>query len=350
MANHLVLRSYPHLIDHMRFVRNGTIVQSAYYQRCAQAMNFTNVYRRKTIGYASQQLPFVDGGASGTTEMWHFYFHTGHNVDSVVFDMLLARADNAGASDPKVKWQIITASTDVLYSESGFVRHPTIDASAADLPPEWLRASTTAAVLPDTNYYCVCLAYDYARPISCLVYEKGTNPVDDTTTGCVDPRFAVSSPILDDRQQDLMLGVSEIWGSNAGPIMCWSADKAADALTLSDEEAYINAWNVAFGATVDDTVASNKVTLEYHNTIDESNTDVPMVIAVYAERTSGAGGCYVTYTDGTKSIPTAAITSLDWYTGTGKLYSNGLANYTVKAKTGASTDLSIHAICVYEYR
>jgi hypothetical protein len=315
-------------------------------------MNFISAHCHKTIGYASQHVAAPAAGAAGTIGMWQFHWHMGHSVKNIVFDMLLAQADNAAAADPYVAWHVHNPVGGAIVDTTPKARNPVIDASTSDTPDTYnrivVKLPVDGTLSDDTDYAIDCHAVDYARPVSCLIYEEGENPVNDATTGCVDPRISALDPILDDRMEDLMKGTSEIWGTNAGPILCWSADNAAGVLSVVNQASYINAWNPAFGTTIDDTVACNKILLSYHNTAVQAT--VPVTMAVYAERTVGAGTCTVRYTNGTDTLTTGAITTAGWYTVTGTLPAAALDHYTVHAQTGAATTLEIWSVCVYEYQ
>jgi hypothetical protein len=144
-------------------------------------MNFISAHCHKTIGYASQHVAAPAAGAAGTIGMWQFHWHMGHSVKNIVFDMLLAQADNAAAADPYVAWHVHNPVGGAIVDTTPKARNPVIDASTSDTPDTYnrivVKLPVDGTLSDDTDYAIDCHAVDYARPVSCLIYEEGENPV-----------------------------------------------------------------------------------------------------------------------------------------------------------------------------
>jgi hypothetical protein len=267
-------------------------------------------------------------------------------VKQIEFRFLIAKADNAGATDPYVTASIVTASTDIVFSTTDEVHYSAIDAGAGDTPDEYTMGMCRATTPEDTAMYWRLNVYDFCRPISLCAFELGDYPVNDAVTGAVDPHAEVQTPIFDDKSDALLVGSSELLRSNRTALFSWS-DQSGTGETIVGNT-YTNIIDGVSGAPG---AATPGFILEtnYHNTY--SRTVVPVLLAVYAERTVGVNPGLVRIYDGTNSVEVTGIAAAGWYTQAGTIPAQSATKYDLQAKhqDAAPSAIRVDAACLYEY-
>jgi hypothetical protein len=323
----------------MGFARNTLPVMAGFATRVWRATNHCLLYRRKTV--ITKCLDIRAGlltGASGTNELWHGRFHSGHGVRALGARIGLAPVDNSSATDAETYLTVGGTDTDKIHQSY---------VNLGDVADNLGAAEIIYAISSDATITWSLTAVDYARPYSLCIYELGDFQAD-TADGGVDPRLGQASPLLDSNHQQLHEAQTELWKTNAAHLYSWSRDNAASAPTFASKTTYTNLWD---GTTTGGaSVTTPHITLEttYHNTV--GSTNVPIVFAVRGERTVGSGTCKARLVDdGNNTLcELAAITTNGWYSNTANLTA-GTIVAAVEIESASGSTVRIDAVSVYEH-
>lgn len=330
------------LVQPPRYARNGQLVTAAFYSKIARMQNHVVGYRRRWLGGLTQRNQGFKATESGSVAQWRMYFRAGHGAESIYVRLLLAPADNAAAAAPSVTVQLYNPVT--LLAGLSFSRNiGVIDASAADVPDDFIDSNGTLAVTDDTAYGLDFNTVDYARIVAATVWEIATRPVDDTVDGAVDPRYSLADPILDYKARAMAQGQTELLSSNRHHLISWSS-YGTSAIT----NATSTYKNILDGTSTTVTAATPGwyVQNQYCNTL--SRTGVPCVFAVWASATLNGG--LVQLTDGTNTLTTGNVTTAGWYTVAGTIPAAAATKYDVHAKGDAGGGaITVSAFALLEY-
>ena len=302
-------------------------------------------HRRKWLGGFCQDYANVEAGVSATTRVWRTYFHTGHGVSHIYVQMLLAVADVASPPaplDPSVAVEVANPTT--LVATDVFSRVINIvDSTLADAPDSFIDASGTLAVSDDTDYELRFTVLDNARIVSASAWEIGERPVNDATTGGVDPRYAMGDPILDGSVLSMAQGQTELLKTNRHHLLSWASyGESSIVNATSTYKNILDGSSTAVGAASPGWYIQNR----YGNT--RTTTTIPTVFAVFAEGTSNGG--YAQFTDGTTALTTGVITTAGWYTVAGNVPADNATKYDVLAAGhAAGGSIRVDAVAVLEY-
>lgn len=327
--------------------RNGMVPNGAFVRYMATALNYVPAYLRKVPLTFCQDLGSIKGSAAGTKNYWRARFRTGYGTTKLRAVFLMAHVDNALATDSRVNMSIIDVD-DVSTADSA-LRLNWIDTTAADIPNEYIWGTAEATVIAGNRLSLLIEAIDYARPLACMLYEVGTNPVDTDITATADQRIGVGGHILDSTQSNLLTTGTLLWKQNAANVLNWTSLSADDVVSHTGTT-YTNILDGS-STTVTSSTPGYHITEIYHNSA--SATTVPVEIAVYAQRTAGAGTTSnnkVRLTDGTNHLEVTGITSTPgWFIATGTLPASANMKLDLQVASDAVDTLAIHAVSVYEW-
>jgi hypothetical protein len=353
MATHDVPGYYPNIIQHNAHCRNGMPVSGPLARQIAHGMNHVAAHRTKLVFAKCLDLDSIPAGAAGTTTPWHFRCHAGHNAYEMVFDMLLATCDDILAEAPMVDWDVTIAGGATTTTDTAY--YGAINAAPPDYP-DGFHFARIRYVLPTKNetYEVELNLNDYARIAAATVYITGENPADDANTGVVDPRIGVGSPILDTDITGILDAGTELWQRNGVHLFSWSRDNAGSAPSETDVT-YVNPFDGSVGNPTAATWGQRLVTT-YMNSY--SQTTIPCILAVRAQRTAGAG---VVANNAVQLIDTAGTTHAEvtgignteqWYMDTSVSWPAGTTKFDIQMRTdttGAGDTVRLDAVCLYTY-
>lgn len=328
--------------------RNGMVPNGYFVRFLANALDYVPAYLRKVPLMFSQNLQSIEANTSaGTTNMWRARMRSGYGTAKIGFHCLFARPKDAAAVDSRINLAIV--DVDDVSTSDATIRYNFVDTAATDVPDEYAWGQAEAVIIAGNRLELLVEAEDFARPLSCCVYEIGTNPVDTDTTAIADPRITVGSPILDSQQSNLLVSGTQLWKQNAGNILNWSANTAANAATVV-ATAYTNILD-ASSTTVTSSTPGYHVNLQYHNSA--SATTVPVEMAIYAQRTAGVGDTAfnkVRLTDGTNSVEVTGVgNTAGWFTATGTITASADLKMDLQGNVAAGDTMKVHAVSVYEW-
>lgn len=349
------------MLNEDRWAANGTAPDGKFLGMAGIAINHCVAYRRKLVcehAFTAEDIPA--GIATDPAEVMHVGFHSGVGAHALVGVFCLAPAD-AAATDPYVTMVIRNGytggSVTVASPELHYGGAPT---GWSDTPDNisWGH-KCSVAITADTDYRVWLRLYDYARVLSCAIYEIGNVPVDTDSRG-VDPRRGCGSPVYDGDMQQYIVSCSQQWRHNAGNVLQFIAyDDGTErrSIVMNTYGAHPpNYYNIFDGSTttVSASTIGYRINLAYHNSV--AQTAVPVVMAVYAEGidTGGEVSAYdptdniVRLTDGTNTIDLNEIDALGWYTTTGTMPASDDQKWDIHGSTGEDANMRIYSVCVYE--
>ena len=335
----------PNFLQPGRFLRNGMMVDGLVMRAICDFQNHVFAYRRKFLGSWRQNIVSAAAG-NGTFQAWKGYAHTGHGCDYLQVAFLMLRPD--GGTDPYAYATIAPAATGIVSDTSDYIRNSTIDAGATDTPNEWIWGLTDLLAADDTAYFLGIHAVDEARILAVAVWEVGINPVDDTVTGAVDPTVGNGDPVFDDKQTAVAEGLGEMLRANRSVVFSWGNYEGVGNSVVG--AGWTNAIDTGLGVAAPAASSPGFVwESQYHNTY--SRTDVPVVLAVYAERTAGIGGQTgeVRINDGANTITITGIIAAGWYTQAGTLPAAAATKYDIQAQCPTGGTVRVDHVCFYEY-
>jgi len=306
-------------------------------RQIAEQTNHILAYRRKVIMMHADAVADVHAGAAGEVTRLYYAFHSGEGVSQVEANLILAPA-SASATTPYVYFDAkddfatdTTTASDKLYPSQ---------INTALVPDHMTFGRLTIDVIADTDYTGFVYTGDYARIMSCAIYEIGTTPVDSAAAG-VDPNHPLGSQILDTDLQTLLQSQTKIHGHNAGPVVQWTGEKGLSSTS------YVNIFDGTGG--VSSATVGVKTNLAYHQTYD--GTSVPMRMYVYAKSTgSSSANNGVRVTDGTNSVEMTTFGgSGQWYYADGSLPASDGVKLDIQAKANGGDTVTVYGVYLVEY-
>jgi hypothetical protein len=271
----------------------------------------------------------------------------------------MAPTTTAAAVDPYVTVNVTPDGSPPTSSEDF---HFSAYSSSATIVPSECAGGAIAPLAIDENTWheIVVVAVDYARPLSFMIYEIGETPATAANGVGVDAQVGVGSPILDDQHDDWATSAVNLWQKNSAQLISWAnypETGGAGPPTRSASATYRNILDSS-STTVSAATPGFVLDLAYHQRVTPSAT-VPVVLAVYAEKTAGVGTAAnnkVRLTDGTNSIEVTGINTAGWYTATGSMAATDGVKWDAQARTstvadgGADDTIAIYAVSLYQYQ
>lgn len=349
MATHDAPIKVPGMIHHARWCRNGEPVLSSPMRKVADAINFITARTGKCIFHQSRDLPALGGGAAGTNNLWRCYGYAGYGVSGLRVVVLCKPADNAAAVDPRARVSVTHDGGTV----AGTFRYPGITATSTVVPSNLTYGIIDVAVDADSALDCVIQEIDYLRIVSACVFTIGDNPVDDTGTGGVNPQLSVGTNILDSQHLDIATAVTGLWQKNAAHIFSWAADGTANSPT----RAGTTYRNILDSSSTSVTAATPGIRVQFtgrNRIAGGAGGKVPTRLAVYAQRTAGAGTTSnnaVRISDGSDTITVSGIGNTPgWFSADSDMAVGADLKFDVLAKTDAADTIRIDAVCWMQYQ
>ena len=344
-------------IQHRRYALNGDIVYGALVKKIADALNWTALYSRKFVGMVSQNFANVAAGAAGTTSVWRFYMHTGFGVRRLRFRVLMAPTTTAAAVDPYMDVQVTESgggtTTSTGFHFAGYSTSTTIvpsECSGGEIPP--------VTVTDNTTYEILVRAIDYARPLAICIFEEGAARISAADEVGVDAQVGVGSPLLDDQHDDWATSAVYLWQKNAAQLISWNAGKLTGPGPSNPSRANSATYrNLIDSSSTTPSAATPgfRLDLQYRNRSTPGAT-VPVVMAVWAQRTAGAGTVAdnrVRLYDGTNEIVVSGIgNTAQWYTTTGTMAASDNVKWDPQARTAVDAGgdtIEVSAIALYQH-
>ena len=326
----------PPLLQWGRYARNGLPASAALMRQIGEQTDHILAYRRKAVMMKGVPVTAITAGASGGKKRFCYHVHTGEGASALEAVFVIMPAASS-ATQPSIYFD----ATDTTPTTTTSAKSYTSQINTSDVPSNIVIGRQSLAVVGDEDYYGFVWASDYARIMSCLIYEVGTVPVTSASGG-VDPRYAVGGPILSSDTRAVLRELTYVWQRNAGPIIQWSCDDVDSSGVAVTATIYAN---ILDGTTaVSASSIGSTVNLQYHNT--RSQTQVPVRLWVYAG-TIASGSVRVT--DGSHSIEVTGITTTGWYSATGTLPAADNVKYDIQAKA-ASGRLQVMGVYLEEYQ
>lgn len=355
MATHEPLFKYPDVIHHPRYCRNGEPVLASPMRKVGDAINHIAAYRQKCILMRSKDMPAMGSGAAGTNVLWRGYGYSGYGVTRLRCIVLCKKADNSATVDPLALLVVVGGTSG---TQSASFRLAGYTSSSTPAPNVISQGTIDIDIVENETISFSLSEVDYLSIVSACVYFVGATPVDDTGTGGVNPLISVGSNILDSQNLDMATAVTGLWQKNAAHIFSWAADGTANSPTRSNSATYRNILDSS-STSVTAATPGIRVQHQYHNRITPSST-VPTRLAVYAQRTSGAGDTAknaVRMSDGTNTVTVTGIgNTAQWYTADASIPASADAKYDIMARTstvadgGAADAIRIDAVSWLEYQ
>lgn len=326
-----------------RIARNGLVPNASTYANATSDLNHAVLYRRKLFGSFSGRrvdqsaLIFPDTTGAGPDNKWRWRNKTGHGTRALRFVVKMALS--RGASDSRVRFAVTVAGGATTYTN--YIHYGITEETALDVPSEIGKFHTDLEVDPDTTYEIVMLAYDFARPVSCMIYELAEDP-DTTVDHYTAPGHPVGSPILDGHRGDLLPAWTALMADNANAGWHWCVDEAPVTRTSAT---YANVMDQTITAHA---ASSPGVTIDLTGRNTYARATVPFVWAVYASGTGASGTAKVKLVNaGGDVVAITTITTAGWYATTVNLATAEQKLDLMLACDGISTT-SLYASALYE--
>ena len=328
----------PGLIHWQRDALNGMTPSAQFYMRLAGVMNHATAYRHRCVFSRSVLLGNTAYGYTGTTTLARFRFRTGHGVTAVRILMILGLDASGGtATNPRVTVNVGGSSVTFYHGLS--------TTAATDAPDELRLMGDTIAVTADTAYTGYIDAIDYARVLGVVIYELGSETIDEATEWFTSTIPQARAPIFDAFHGKLLQGLSEIHRHNAGTVSHWSMINGASRTRTSATK--INLIdNSTTGAP---SVATPGVKLDLTYRATEGVATVPMEFGVYGSMASGSATVELRDSSNTVKI-TVTINSATpgWFTATGNLAAS-LEKYDVYFCGDGTNQVAVSSFSLIEW-
>jgi len=217
--------------------------------------------------------------------------------------------------------------------------------AATDAPDELRLMGDTIAVTADTAYTGYIDAIDYARVLGVVIYELGSETIDEATEWFTSTIPQARAPIFDAFHGKLLQGLSEIHRHNAGTVSHWSMINGASRTRTSATK--INLIdNSTTGAP---SVATPGVKLDLTYRATEGVATVPMEFGVYGSMASGSATVELRDSSNTVKI-TVTINSATpgWFTATGNLAAS-LEKYDVYFCGDGTNQVAVSSFSLIEW-
>ncbi len=336
MSTHDAPRNVPRPIGWHGLARNTLPVMAGFPIRAWHATNHMVGERRKLVFSDSSNLQSLRSGQSGTKDLWHGRFHSGHGAKEIVAEFGLAPMGSSG-SDGQTYLTVAGTDTEVIHQS------PT---GLSDIANGFSYRKIRHSINSNTAIEWSCKVEDYARPFSLSIWEVGDAPVD-TADGAIDPGIGLYSPITDDQHSDIYQAHWNLWKHNAAFAHWWSKD--TDTPQSLTSNVYTNVWDLTTTGNPATTAPGFYIHSLYH---DRVNHDVDYVFAVKGAMQSGVptGSAQIVDTSGTTIAEITGIDTTDqWWTTT---FTRAAANsqfVAVQIKAPVIGTLDVDAVSIYEY-
>lgn len=276
----------PMPIPENRFAQNLDIPSPAVLGRAGKAFNSVSALHRKvafTVVHDTQSTP---APASAFEAPHYFCFRTGENVASIniLAGLAPASTDSAGNS-PSVQLSLSHSGGTINGTQ---MYYPRVDVGGSYTPAQvsWMQSEITVAdgLASNTEYLGFLSQYDYARISSLSIIETASRLSPSSTTGVCNPLNHESfKPITNSGAQDLAETGTKLWQHNGSQLISWSRHSIATTPTPTNTT-WVNVWDGS--AVFSATSTGLHLATQYH---DSAKADIPVVLGVYATRSSGTG-------------------------------------------------------------
>jgi hypothetical protein len=352
MSTHVPSKQYPPRIYQRRFARNGHPVSAVLMRRLGDALMHDVAWRGQKV-VLQYTMDWNNVGAtnlSGTNSRWRARFRAPYGAERLRCKVaLMPGGDYAGGAhvDPRVDMTVTiaggaTTTSNALHyaASSGAAPNDTPDNAYWGFIP-------SVAITPNTTYELVVRSIDYARPVACMVWTDPQPPMDDSDTVVVDPSpYSVSMPITDTQHSDLLVAGNNLWDRCASQLWSYTSDRSTASFSTSSttQTHILDGASTSFNARQPGWYTD----LRYRNR--QAVSTVPVVFAVYAERTAGAGTGTCRFQDGVTTVDIANITTAGWYTTTANLPATRTKWDAFGFVSVGTTTVRFDAISVYQER
>lgn len=353
MANIVVPRAYPQLINTQRFVRNTLRPQAAFGRAIAAQLNSILARRRKLLFAKFIDPNNLGTGAAAATDVWSFWCETGYATSGaldIVAALIFAPSDAPTADDPFVTLQLRTGGvTDFTSDEAHYAVRGTSGIGASDLYYTQVRCRDVDAA---TGFEGAIVADNYARLVGCCVYEDHKPYFDETDTRAnPEPRYFNGAPIFDAHEETLRSNADAMFRRNAAPIFSWCSDWGTSGISTFTSQTNKSILDTST-STVTSTSKGFRPQLRYHD--QRGSTSVGIKLAVKGVCASAGAGKVGISNSGGSLMEVTLPTSLGWSTATGNIASVGDTDTTKwdvmgRGDNGAAVEISVHAVSVLEY-
>ena len=344
---------YPTPINEDTVCRNGQRAPGRVMRQLQQGLNSIIAFRRKVPFAYSQSMQSAVGGASGTNDLWRFMFRTGYGVEKLVFEFGLLEADSATAADPYVAIGITPVGGSEFTTQE--LHYNAFQAAPFDTPDRltwgriYYRTSDSTPLLENTEYEVRVRVSNYARVLTMVCHEQGKRIADTSDTAATHARNGAGSPIIDEDFEHMMEAQTAAWKKNGAHVFTWVPASGVGPLFDTKGGSDENLWDTS----VTGVSASNpniKAGLQYHNS--SSQTTVPVKMAVYGQRTAGAGTVannkvIMEGLSGGNIEVTGIGNTAQWYTATGT-WAVTDQNFILSVNTDAADTIRIDSVCLWE--
>jgi hypothetical protein len=223
---------FPTMIQPAQLGRNGQIDNALVEGRLRTDANLAMAYRTKEI-FCTPGYAVPGNGASGSRDRWNGYCHSGPYAKKWRLRILMAKDNNTGAGHVPAD----CTATFSLYDTGGVIVGSALEfhyganaTTATDTPDEWQDFTAAIDVSPDTDYSFVVREIDYARIISCVVYEESLEP--DTTNGYFGGVTSGQNIYSSDRE-NLSTALADLLRRGSASWIKWTTDTSTALTTIS---------------------------------------------------------------------------------------------------------------------
>lgn len=350
MTRVVVPPALPAPLPEDRFAQNGDAPSPSALRRVAWAYNHVSRHQRKlvwTVAHAGDNTP----SPATNDELTHpFCFRTGENVSEVEVVMGLGPTESSnGVNSAYCTVEFYDGSTTLITPEMYYPRVAAGPYSPLEVAWRVARITTDDGLLADTEYRGHVHQLHGSRLHSAAVYEKALTVSDSTASGVADPLpLGAHMPIYDSSVQDLAETGTTLWRHNASQLLCWSQHTPLLVPTPNS-----TTWENVFDSAVSAFSATTQgyhLATQYH---DSAKADIPVVLGVYATRSSGTGTLEVKLeqSGGTLLSQTGIGTTMTPFNS---------STHTIAAAAPEKTDIlvrcsdnsttwNVHAIGLWEY-
>ncbi len=325
------------------------LVSPTAFQRIADAFNYVSCRQKKLVFWRAQNFRAVTGGSSAAIYIWPYLFRTGEATTGITVFLGCTKTPFGAASPPRLDITVkkvsdnSTVATATIYHDSASAG-ATVNASEVAHKKAFL-----TGLAANTEYYVEHQTTQGFTVIYMVTVESTNAHADDSVTGvCGVGKFQAQGPIYDEHIQDLVDANNNLWKHNGAHLLSWTCDYEAQSTgagypSINGSTAYVDVYARDFYlATL------------YHNTRRRTTaaTQVPVKMAILAERASGTGTLDVRLYDGANSIAVTGVGAGSptlWTLASGNLPAQ-LANYRLQAKqSNTTTTHRLYGVSLFEY-
>lgn len=243
MTTHKIPTLTPSLSHPRRFANNGQVPPSAALAKLAYGIDYWAQHAGKLIAFQWDDLNDPFDPSSGSRVASYAWTIVGPACSAIKCLIGLAKASNAGASDPYVYITYVNRSTGAS-ADSDEIHYAANDTGTAVVAPSDIFHGKIIldGLTPGVEYELSLNTANFARPIYWVAYEHNVETqLDDTLDGVVSPApWVTEGPIMATDVQKYLEACTDLHQKGGQHLGFWAG--AMDASTPAPEQTTSSTW------------------------------------------------------------------------------------------------------------